>query len=450
LRQDHLGTYGYGRETDPLLQRLAEEGTLFEDCQVEGTWTKVSAPSLFASLHPLSHGVTDFDHRLPASATTVGEAYRDGGHSTLLLSSIIFTGKFSNLHQGFQEVHEAASLEERRSSKTTAELVNRLIPWLERHRDAPFFVVLHVLDPHDPYRPKPPYDTLWADGDRAEEHEARTREVRAAIADPLLQVFGMPSREEVAAAGFDPDDYIGYETDWYDGAIRGMDDALAKLMAFLGESGLDRRTVIAFTSDHGEEFFDHGRMFHGQSLYGELTNVPLILWGPGRIPAGAVVRTPVQTVDVMPTLLDLSGLQVPEEAQGRSLTPLMEAVAAGLPEPASAARPVFSTRAATQDLFGPPPRAKEAYSVILDGWKLIHNVRGVEGDPEFELYDHAADPLDLNDVAPDHPEVVERLAGVLTRWRKSAEAERLPLDHEAASSLTGAELERLRSLGYIE
>lgn len=450
LRQDHLSTYGYGRETDPLLRRLAGEGALFEDCQVEGTWTKVATPSIFSSLYPLSHGVFDFDHRLPASAVTVGEAFRDAGRSTLLLSSIMFTGKFSGLHQGFQEVHEAASLAERRSSKTAAELVERLIPWLERHRDVPFFVVLHVLDPHDPYRPKPPYDALWADGDRAEEHEARALEVRAAIADPLLQVFGMPSKDEVAAAGFDPDDYIGYEMDWYDGAIRGMDDALGRLVDYLGESGLDRRTVVALTADHGEEFFDHGRTFHGQGLYGELTNVPLILWGPGRIPAATVVETPVQTVDVMPTLLDLSGAPIPEAAQGRSLVTLVEAAAAGRPAPPGAVRPVFSIRAPTQDLFGPPPRAKEAYSIILDGWKLIQNVRGVEGDPELELYDHDADPLDQNDVVSEHPEVARRLAEVLTRWRRSMEAKRLPSDDEAASSLSGDELKRLRSLGYIE
>jgi len=450
LRRDHLSTYGFDRETDPLLRRLATEGALFEDCQVEGTWTKVSMPSIFASLHPLSHGVIDFDDRLPASAVTVGESFRDAGYSTLLLSSIIFTGKFSGLHQGFQEVHEAASLAERRSSKTTAELVDRLIPWIERNRDVPFFVLLHVLDPHDPYRPKPPYDTLWADGDRAEEHEARLGEVRAAIADPLLQAFGMPSKAEVAAAGFDPDGYIGYEMDWYDGAIHGMDDGLARLVDYLGESGLDRRTVIAFTADHGEEFFDHGRTFHGQGLYGELTDVPLVLWGPGRIPAGTVVGTTVQTLDVMPTLLDLSRVPTPETAQGHSLMPLVEAAAEGRPAPPAEVRPAFSTRAPTQDLFGPPPRAKEAYSIILDGWKLIHNVAGVEGEPEFELYEHAADPLDQHDVAQEHPEEVRRLAGVLMRWRRSVEAQRLPSDDEAASSLSGDELKRLRSLGYIQ
>jgi arylsulfatase A-like enzyme len=447
LRRDHLGTYGYGRDTDPTLQRLAAEGALFRDAQVEATWTKASAPSIFASLHPLTHGVLDFEHRLPASAVTLAEVYREAGHSTLLLSSIIFTGKFSNLHQGFQEVHESASLAERRSSKTAAELVDRLIPWLERRRSTPFFVVLHVLDPHDPYRPKPPYDGLWADRTAAEEHERRAREVRAAIADPLLQVFGMPSRDEVAAAGFDPESYIDYEMDWYDGAIRGLDDALGRLVDFLREGGLAERTVIAFTSDHGEEFFDHGRMFHGQSLYGELTNVPLVLWGPDRIPAGAVVERTVQTIDLMPTLLELSGLPVPEAAQGRSLLPLARTAAGG---GGARRRPVFSTRAATHDLFGPPPRAKEAYSVILGEWKLIHNLEGAEGDPEFELYHHASDPLALRDVAARHPEVVERLSGVLERWRRETEARRLPPDEEAAAALTGPEIERLRSLGYID
>jgi diadenosine tetraphosphatase ApaH/serine/threonine PP2A family protein phosphatase len=187
-----------------VLDRLAAEGTLFQDCVGQASWTKVATPSLMTSLYPTSHGVLDFFDRLPASAVTLAEAYRDAGYATLSLSSILFTGKFTNLHQGFEEVHEDGSLPDRRSSKTAREYVDRLLPWLEAHRQLPFFVFLHVSDPHDPYKPYPPYDTLWADASKSEPHEREAKEVKEFIGDPLMKLFGMPTRAELVEAGIDP------------------------------------------------------------------------------------------------------------------------------------------------------------------------------------------------------------------------------------------------------
>ena len=444
LRRDHLDVYGYPRQTAPVLRRMAKEGTLFRHAVTEGTWTKVSAPALLTSRYPLSTGVLDFEDRLPSSAVTLAEAFRDAGYATLNLSSILFTGRFSNLHQGFEELHESASLADHHSTKTAREYVDRLVPWLERHRDVPFFVLLHVLDPHDPYEPKPPYDGKWADPARKEEHGKRALAVRERIADPLLQYFGMPNRDEVAAAGFDPADYIGQERDWYDGSILGMDAEIGRLLGELKRLGLERDVLMAFASDHGEEFFDHGRMFHGQTVYGELTNVPLIFWGAGAKP-GQVVDATVQNLDVMPTLLEASGVPVPEGLDGRSLVPHLAGRGNGGRE-----RPAFAVKAATRDIFGPPPRENESMAVWSEGWKLIHNVERPDGSPEFELYDFRKDPLDRHDVAARHPDVVRKLAGLLAGWRRQAESRRLPSDAEAARSLGSEELERLRSLGYIQ
>lgn len=447
LRRDHLDVYGHPRETAPTLRRLAQEGALFRHAVTEGTWTKVSAPALLTSLHPLSTGVLDFEDRLPSSAVTLAEAYRDAGYATLSLSSILFTGRFSNLHQGFEELHEATSLADGRSSKTAAEYVDRLVPWLERHREVPFFVLLHVLDPHDPYEPKPPYDSMWADPARKAEHERQVQAIQPHIADPLLQAFNMPSRGEVAAAGLDPDAFVGQEKDWYDGAIRGMDAQIERLLGELRRTGLDRDVVIVFASDHGEEFFDHGRKHHGQTVYGELTNVPLIFWGRG-VQAGREVDAIVQNVDVMPTLLEMSGLPLPERMQGRSLrSHLTGAGAAGGERRES---PAFAIKAATLDFFGPPPRDTESLAVWSGGWKLVHNVKRPEGSPEFELYDFRKDPLDQRNLAAGNPQTVRQLADLLAGWRRSAESRRLPSDDEAARSLGSQELERLRSLGYIQ
>ena len=128
LRRDHLGVYGYGRATSPTIDRLAREGAFFRDCVGQATWTKVATPALMTSLYPSSHCVRDFSDRLPGSAVTMAEVYRDAGYATLSLSSIMFTGKFTNLHRGFEEVHEDTSLPDRESSKTARIYVDRLLP----------------------------------------------------------------------------------------------------------------------------------------------------------------------------------------------------------------------------------------------------------------------------------------------------------------------------------
>ena len=453
LRRDHLDAYGYDRPTGPTVRRLAAEGTLFKDAVVQATWTKVSTPSVLTSLYPLTHGVRDFSGRLPSSAVTLAEVYREAGYATLSMSSGLFTGRFTNLHQGFEEVQENGSIKgEQRMSKTTRIFVDRLLPWLEAHKDVPFFVFLHIQDPHDPYRPNPPYDTLWADRAGEAEHERQASEVRKVIADPLMKSFLMPSRDDLRKAGFDPEAYVAYEQDWYDGAIRGMDAEIARLLEGLRNLKLDRRTLVAYTADHGEEFLEHGKMFHGQSTYGELSNVPLILWRPGTVPAGAVVEETVQDIDLMPTLLEMSRLPVPKNAQGHSLVPLLAAPSSGPVHAASArtARPAVIEKAPTREGGGPPPRDFESYAIILDGWKLVRNVKGPAGGPEFELYDHRKDPLDKTDRAAGQPEVVKRLANELEQWRRMTEAARLPPDSQSSEGLSKDELERLRALGYIQ
>ena len=447
LRRDHLDVYGYERETAPVLSRLATEGATFRRTTAQATWTKVSTPSMLTSLYPLSHGVRDTADRLPAAAETLAEQYRAAGYATLAYSSVLFTGRFTNLHQGFEELHESGSANPTPSSKTARVYVDRLNRWLAGHRDVPFFVFLHLFDPHDPFEPREPYATMWADRAHKAEHEAQLAALREHIDNPLLRQFGMPNREAFEATGIDAAAYVSHDQDWYDGSIRGMDTELGRLDERLRTLDLDDDTLIVLMSDHGEEFLEHGRMFHGQTVYNELTQVPLIMRWPAGIPPGVVVDENVQLIDIMPTMLDLSALSHPDGLQGRSLLPFMAANDSGVAE--WAPRPSFSEKAVTSGSAAPPPADTESYAAIEDDWLLVHNRTRPEDAPEFELYDMATDPLNLANVAGEHPEVVERLSHEIDRWYRTAEQARLPDDAQTTEGLSQAELERLRSLGYV-
>jgi len=208
-------------------------------------------------------------------------------------------------------------------------------------------------------------------------------------------------------------------------------------------------TLIVFMSDHGEEFLEHGRHFHGYHTYGEMLNVPLILHWPAAIPSGVVVEQTVQAIDLMPTLLELSRLPVPEQAQGQSLLPLLAEV-----NPTSlgwSPRPAFAERAMAPAAFTSEedPDQVESFAIVYEGWKLIRNTSRPEGWPEFELYDHQADPLNAHDLADENPEIVERLSGYLEKWHAAALEARVEAE-ATAESMSAEELQQLRSLGYIQ
>ncbi|PYQ12847.1 MAG: hypothetical protein DMF80_18145 [Acidobacteria bacterium] len=454
LRKDHLDVYGYERPTAPTLRRLAGEGALFDNAITQTSWTKAATPSIMTSLYPTTHGVHQIPDRLPASATTIAEAFRAGGYATLSYSSAAFTGQFTNLHQGFEELHELESAAGRtgpRGAKTSREYVDRLVEWLEGHRDVPSFVYLHVFDPHPPYEPYRPYDTMWADPKGRDEYLREQELLKKFIASPLLADRGMATRDELIKAGLDPEAYLRYSKDWYDGSIRGMDAEIARLVERLRELGLGDRTVIAFFADHGEEFHDHGRMWHGQSIYGEMLRVPLIFWAPGRVPKGLKVEEPVELIDVMPTVLEMAGLPVPRTAQGQSLRPLLATDGKGGAVAAAGGwtrRPVIAER---QPMGGTEAtRGIESYAVMEGDWKLIHNIGPPPDRPEYELFQFYKDPLDQNNVASEHPDVVERLARQLEGWHRMASQARLKADREETKGMSAEQLERLRSLGYVK
>jgi arylsulfatase A-like enzyme len=442
-RSDHLDAWGYTRETSPTLTRLAAGGTRFADTISQGSWTKVAIPAILTSLYATSHGISDIPHRLPASVTTLAEVFREAGYTTFHASSVIFSGRNSNLHQGIEVLHERSSVKglDSHRSKTARTYVDRLLPWLETHRDQPFFVFLHVFDPHSPFRPFSPYDQRWIADDAFAEHEENVEKVEEAV-----DVFHkLPTTDKLRELGLDNEAFTAAEHSWYDGSILAMDHEIGRLLERLEELGLRDDTLIAFIADHGEEFREHGNPWHGHSVYGDMINVPLIVNWPGVVPAGLVVEQTTQSIDLMPTLLELALLPIPEQAQGRSLVPLM-ADPENPEELGWYDGPVFSERLQIpgESIEGSP----DAYTVILDGWKLIWNYELRDDRPEFELFEHREDPLNLKNVADDHGTLVAELHGEIETWLERAEAERVS-DGTLSEDLDPQELEQLRALGYV-
>ncbi len=460
LRSDHLNPWGYERETAPTLSALAGRGALFLDNIAQATWTKVSVPTILTSLYPSSHRVKDMADRLPAPAVTLAEVFRDAGYATVSYSSVPFSGKLTSLHQGFEELHERGSVPESDyGSKSARPYVDRLSAWLGAHRDEPFFAFLHVFDPHSPFEPRRPYHATWSDPALREQHDKNVEQVKKFIDGPGRNRV-MPKLKEVVASGVDREQLMGYFKGWYDGSILGMDAEIARLMERLRAMGLDDKTLLVFTSDHGEGFHDHGLMWHGQTVYGELTNVPLMFHGPSFLPEGLVIRETVQNIDIMPTVLELSGLAAPENIQGQSLTGLMAAARdlggeaeSGLAEAAAnygwQPRGAFIEKNLTEQTGGPRPLNTESFAVIHGDWKLIHNTVRIEEGPEYELFNHTEDPLDQDNLAEQQPEILEKLKARLEERLALARASPLP-EADSTEGMSDEELQRLRSLGYIQ
>ncbi len=263
----------------------------------------------------------------------------------------------------------------------------------------------------------------------------------------------LPEPQDLKATGTDPEQWMAFEKGWYDGSIRGMDSEISRLLERLRTLGVADDTLIAIVGDHGEELHDHGRMGHGFAAYGEVAGVVMMMHRPAGLPSDVEVEATTRSIDLMPTLLKLSGLPVPEAAQGQSLLPLVAGHMGGRSgEDALAAATELGWEvrpAVTEEHKRDEDEDKddESFAVIFEGWKLIHNTKTVS-KPEFELFDHTSDPLDARDVAEDNPDIVEKLKTELAYWRREVTDAALPED--SSEGMSSEELERLRSLGYIQ
>jgi arylsulfatase A-like enzyme len=406
LRRDHLSLYGYPRPTAPELERLASEAVVFEDARTQSSWTSPAVASLFTGEHPSAHGIADHGSTLAPGFETLAERLKRRGYRTAAFVVNPGVGKRGGFEQGFDEYRflPLASAED---------VVGRALAWAGR---GPWFLYLHLMDPHYPYSRAPaPFDALVRDPDGPP-----PRPDALSIAK-LRRRRVVPTQAE-----------LDYLRSLYDSEVAYVDGAFGGLLRELKRRGLFETTWVVFVSDHGEEFGDHGGYYHGHTLYDELTRAALVVKPAGRF-APCRVGAPVQTVDLYPTLAAAAG--APRgDVPGRDLRGLL----AGEPGGADAARPLFSET----ELRG------RLRSVVLGRHKLVLEDRRAAGLADLVwLYDLAADSGERNDRRAREPVRAAYLAASLRRHlelarRRSAGAGRRALDEET--------LAQLRALGYVD
>jgi arylsulfatase A-like enzyme len=386
LRADALGAYGATRPTTPFLDRLARRAVVFENafCQIPSTLP--SHLSMFTGLYPTQHGVLPPSGVLSAAIPTLPELLRAGGVRTFGHSEGGYVQGGYGFARGFEEWTDtpwAADTDVERTFRRGLESLSKVAPG-ER-----FFLFLHTYTVHDPFAPPPGYaERFWSGPPPAGAFPASGSELAA---------FNRGERAAVAGAA-------GWYRALYDAGVRYLDDVLADFFAELERSGLAQETTVVFTSDHGEEFLEHGRFVHTQ-LYPECLRVPLVIVHPA-LRAPRRVRALAQTVDLAPTVLDLSGAEVPAGLAGRSLRPELGATDAG----AAAAGRALGQEEATAIRGRTVLRAVDGRLLQLARWSVQPEADGFWMGREL-TFDAAAPVLELSAAAFARARRVEARSG---------------------------------------
>ncbi len=380
-RADHLGCYGYQAASTPNLDRWAADGVVFEKALTPVPITLPAHASILTGLLSHHHGVRDNGiYRLPEGPETLAGRLGRAGYDTAAVVAAAVLDRQYGLERGFGVYDDAVSgggfeIAERRATAVTDRAVS-----VARGLTRPFFLFVHYFDPHADYDPPPPFSE-W------------------------------------------------YRSSPYDGEIAYVDQQLGRLRRELTSLGLLDDTIVVITSDHGEGLGEHGEASHGVFLYQSTLRVPLIMVVPGLWPAGTRVKDLVSLVDIVPTLLELTGRRAPAELDGRSLAGLVEGGSGGarwLP---------------LESEFGFNSYGWATLAGITDGEKKWI------GAPEPELYDLAGDPGEERNLAAERPEERDRLASL---WRDRVAGDRRSSPVQDASERERSErLARLSALGYV-
>lgn len=427
LRRDHVGLYGDGGVSlTPAIDRLAAESVLFEDAWAQVPFTPASHMSMFTGLYADVHGVDRKTAQLAEAIPTLPELLREAGYQTVgLVTNLFMDGKFG-FARGFDH-YERLSY-----GLVYAERVNhRAFELLDARGkdDRPLFLFLHYIDPHSdfynvaknalPYYAPPEF--LDDVGIPPESREFCDEAGHCATeflfaADRESRALDATTVDRIAAL--------------YGCGVTYLDREIGALVDGLRQRSLWRDSLVLITSDHGEEFREHGRFLHLQP-YVENLALPVLIKLPGAEGAGTRIAATVETVDYLPTLLDAAGAAQPSHVQGASLMPLLR----GEPQPERRA-------------LGRDKGNRQRFALRVGKWALIYHL----DSGHTELYDRLADPGERRNIADQQPDQVETLRSTLL---EIVAANRALTSALAASPVTADVLsdddnDKLRAIGYVE
>lgn len=425
VRADHLGCYGYQRDTSPAIDQLARQGVLFTQAFAQGPATRYSIASLFTSTYPSVHKICEFAAVLPDEFTTLAEVLKSRGYATAAFVPLTYLKRTFNMDQGFELYDDDSFLEEGELA-----LDEQIFSWLKNASDRPFFAYLHYMGGHAPYSPPAPYDTMFWEGPVPEPMKEFVKE------------FFLARHKNPFAAGLRPDlEAARYMISQYDGEIRYTDERIKGFLQHLEDLKLSERTLVIVMADHGEGFSDHGKFFHETGLYDELIHVPLIMRLPKAIPPGRKIFSSVRIIDIMPTILDLLHIRNPPQAQGASLWPVIQGKS-------NADRDCYSE--ALQ------PGGARAYfkAVRTKAYKLIEMTYPERDSPGYELYDLKSDPKEQVNLIGLRPQIEDMLKKKLVFFDECNEKLNDTIGRDQFKEETAVVGEKgseyLQSLGYAQ
>lgn len=432
---DDLGCYGNPLPVSPFIDSLADEGVLFRNTYAVSPWTLPSHGSIFTSLYPSQHGAIrklqpdgEID-RLSQGNITIAEILKSAGYSTHAYTGGGYVSGSLGFSQGF-DVYE--DLDEGISFERASEFLNNY------ESDNPFFLFMHTYIAHN-YNPLPEYETMFCDTTLSWMKNKIMKEMVTILSIKTGYFQRHP-------------EYIEYLENLYYATIRQVDDCVKGIMAVLRKQDLYDNTVIIILSDHGEEFFEHGGFGHGESYYEEMMRVPLIMVLPEDFNcSGLVVEDRVCLLDILPTILDLTGLPELGFCEGMSILPAIRGQS--LPERVlyfeaeDAENKLGMLDKDNKYIFnGMPPLEKR----FLPNFKFQHYLSTIIKYKGEEYYDLQSDVDEVNNVyyeLSDDLRVKLRKSTIesyLTRYNEFLENK-----INDNKSLTEEELERLHALGYV-
>lgn len=444
IRADHLGSYGAAGNPTPNLDRLAADGTRFQQALTVVPTTLPSFASILTSRYPRQHGVPFNGVVLDAGYLTLPEVLvQNGYHTAAFISSYAMHSSFG-INQGFELYQDCLKFE-----RTADDTVDSLLQWMEGYPDTnPYFVMLHLFDPHAPYMP--PMNLM----ERMYMKISSLLTGRARGTWPEINT----AREGALTEAGEPTLLARQLGKLYSREITFTDSQIGRLMEGLRQRGMLKNTLVVVTGDHGETLWEHqGQFDHGLDVYNTSIHVPLIFSSPELdLASGRVIQTPVKSIDLAPTLLDLVEVPRPEEFMGHSYRQLIH----GVPDKDSPAPEPFFIEANKFRYWVPEvankwpnadtwPNADKPRAVFSGRLKLIQYPLE---DNRLELFDLAADPEEKNNLIDTEDlqlkDEIRVLHQTLNHWHE--ETLRQQRYNPQILEIKTETLNGLKALGYLQ